>query len=675
MSFLFWSQPKRLAKSSEDIDSIKRLAAIVHAERNRRGIAISLLSRLTVLGETPIQNLQQSLKALRRPEIPLPPNSYSSATDEGLSHALRHIIAPLEAAACEGNGAALFCTLPSATVASIAAVLTAEAARVQIEASTRIAAFSAETELLLKKRVSSASLSRAVARRLATLSADPHLSIADVGHLTLSPRQGLQLARLVSMSSNLVVLNLAHCFLGDQLICHDMLPSLNNHQRIRFLSLAGNALSIGAGPTILQWVTNPDVPVSLCIMPLDDNDLAPSDVETIASVFRLRHPTDAALDTLRPSATPSHRKTLVLEGGGMAALAQVQWLHQQEELAQDAKSRATQENMFHLGQEFDTIIASSFGAVIACALALRIPLSDVRRFFEEIRRNVFETGVHNSLYYVETLSRAGRRWWTQGNYYEPSGIEAALKNLFGDAVFDFGRRTKVIIVLAEAASDAPLGRPVIASSQMTDSIGLRHADIIPHAAGSRGQAPLSDSMHFNRPLVRHVVMASMAGSSLFSPCAVQHCVSPDPCTGVVDRRFFDAVHVEPHPVWFAVAESLSYRGHSKIISLGFETDANNQAPTASMAAAQASLAALLESATDSQSYTSVYDHMHEATRARARSSYQNVCTSGSIDIEYHRVGALLSAASGMAYDESDYFILAMLLDTVMQSTTPLLPST
>lgn len=148
-------------------------------------------------------------------------------------------------------------------------------------------------------------------------------------------------------------------------------------------------------------------------------------------------PKSTIRDRLDPSKTP--KKMLSLDGGGILGMLSVEFLAKIESLL-----RAELKNdSLVLGDYFDYIAGTSTGAIIATCLSWGMSVDQVRSFYEENGREMFD----KQWLHRQFLSK-----------YSADNLAAILKRVLGERT-EFGDeerlRTLLLVVLKNASTDSP----------------------------------------------------------------------------------------------------------------------------------------------------------------------------------------------------------------------------
>ena len=229
------------------------------------------------------------------------------------------------------------------------------------------------------------------------------------------------LCSVLEKSPRLVVVDLSHCLLGDQ-IMGTLLTPLSTLQKLACLILKNNAFTAAVTPMFLRAL-NQDGPSSsfpaLRGLALDDNsDMPQADVEAIQSTLRQAQERRIPRKSL---ALPSE-KVLVFDAPCMRAAAIAECLH---------LSSSTEE-MVAIASKFDVFCGSSFSAVVAVAVAMMIQTDLIVQFFRTLAKTVFATTPYLGI--ANHAGRMMRDWWSAGNFYSAAALRSAFAELFTEAL-------------------------------------------------------------------------------------------------------------------------------------------------------------------------------------------------------------------------------------------------
>ncbi|GLU51540.1 hypothetical protein Dfri01_10010 [Dyadobacter frigoris] len=132
-------------------------------------------------------------------------------------------------------------------------------------------------------------------------------------------------------------------------------------------------------------------------------------------------------------------KLLALDGGGIRGTITIEILAKIEKLLQDKLGK---DDNFVLADYFDYIGGTSTGAIIATCLALGMRVSDIRKFYEESGRAMFDK--------ANLLKRFRYT-------YEEKKLTLKLKEVFGKdtKLGDSKLKTLLLLILRNATTDSP----------------------------------------------------------------------------------------------------------------------------------------------------------------------------------------------------------------------------
>ena len=146
----------------------------------------------------------------------------------------------------------------------------------------------------------------------------------------------------------------------------------------------------------------------------------------------------AAMDSSEAAGAPTPRRILAIDGGGVRGLIPAEVLTRLEE----ALATRTGVTDARLADHFDLVAGTSAGAIIAVAIALRIPMREIRDFV---------------LANAPTMFRPAS-WLRRLHYwYDKRQLEAELRARFGaDTTLGSEElRTLLLLVMRNASTDSP----------------------------------------------------------------------------------------------------------------------------------------------------------------------------------------------------------------------------
>lgn len=137
---------------------------------------------------------------------------------------------------------------------------------------------------------------------------------------------------------------------------------------------------------------------------------------------------------------PGPKKILALDGGGICGLASIEVLATIETMLRQQLDRGDD---FVLGDYFDLIAGTSTGAVIAACLSYGMTVANVRSFYEESGREMFDRAA--------LITRLARY------KYDDDNISAKLREVLGsDTLLGTDRlRSVLMMVMRNATTDSP----------------------------------------------------------------------------------------------------------------------------------------------------------------------------------------------------------------------------
>lgn len=115
-------------------------------------------------------------------------------------------------------------------------------------------------------------------------------------------------------------------------------------------------------------------------------------------------------------------RVLSLDGGGMRGIYTAAFLHH----LVDQQARRGDGVALDLGKAFDLITGTSTGAIVGCAAAVGVPMSDVVRLYREHGASIFPHRITGHLSVVHRAF-AGRRYVRQGD----AALRGALREVLG----------------------------------------------------------------------------------------------------------------------------------------------------------------------------------------------------------------------------------------------------
>ena len=140
-------------------------------------------------------------------------------------------------------------------------------------------------------------------------------------------------------------------------------------------------------------------------------------------------------DRLAPN---GQKKLLALDGGGILGMTSIEYLAKIEEILRIESGR----DDFVLADYFDYVAGTSTGAIIATCLSLGMPVAEVRKFYVDHGREMFDR---------DWLFRRPLRRYTD------EGLQGMLKRVVGEdtTVGSEKLRTLLMVVLRNATTDSP----------------------------------------------------------------------------------------------------------------------------------------------------------------------------------------------------------------------------
>lgn len=149
-------------------------------------------------------------------------------------------------------------------------------------------------------------------------------------------------------------------------------------------------------------------------------------------------PPDAVRAPTPVSATVQPRRILALDGGGIRCLIGIEVLLAMEE----ALAQRHGDPDYRLYRHFDLVAGTSGGAIVGAAVALGLPMREIRDFVVANARNMFRPAA----------------WYRMHKaLYDPSHLEQNMKDWFGaDTRLGSDRlRTQLLLVMRNFSTDSP----------------------------------------------------------------------------------------------------------------------------------------------------------------------------------------------------------------------------
>ena len=497
-------------------DKLRELAMELQRQRGRAAAACALRDRVQGAGEsTTLSQIKHGLDA-SRPFVTANGDKLFEAVEQALS---KH-----------GEECCVSAPLPT----NVAVFITTNA----LSESNAIIGAANEAANELQKLLAEAAadvqgptLEAVVKHRLRNLATQQHLAYASVAHLPIRSDELKTLCTTVGRTPFLGYLDLTGCFITDGGVLSNLLPTIDGHQHLTVMSLSHNGLSVSVGRELAARLRDSKFCPSLASLSVDGNDFAEDDVAAIDEALKARvlsRQERRSKGALRRE--DGRSRILCLDGGGQQAVLQLEWLM--------AEQRRLAIHGTHIADEYDVIVASGWGAVIACGLAMRRPLSAIDDFFGTATGMFHETP---RTYYAEKAARAVRGWLSGGNFYNKEYLHGALKTLFHDSRFDFTSTNVILPVMqrpskasSSSLGDLDGGSLRLLSAWRCASPALQHVDLVDHEAAA--------------PMIADVLLCALSTPTLFAPTAAPG--------GLDDKCLLsDATPVMPNPAPFAVLEA------------------------------------------------------------------------------------------------------------------------
>lgn len=156
-----------------------------------------------------------------------------------------------------------------------------------------------------------------------------------------------------------------------------------------------------------------------------------------------------------PNPTAPAKRILAIDGGGIRCLIGIEVLAELEQRL----ALAYAEPGYRLCQHFDLVAGTSGGAIIATAVALGLPMADIRDFVIANARNMFRP------------AQWYRRYWS---LYDKAHLESNMQHWFGaDTQLGSDRlRTLLLLVMRNWTTDSPW----LVSNNPNAPFNARHLD-------------------------------------------------------------------------------------------------------------------------------------------------------------------------------------------------------
>lgn len=136
------------------------------------------------------------------------------------------------------------------------------------------------------------------------------------------------------------------------------------------------------------------------------------------------------------------KKILALDGGGIRGMMTIEILSKIEAVLRAAQPE-DQRNSFVLADYFDFVAGTSTGAILAACISLGMPVSKIRKFYEDSGKDMFD-----KVWF-------GERLWK--NKYTDESLAKKLKQEFGEdtTLGDARLRTLLMMVMRNVSTDSP----------------------------------------------------------------------------------------------------------------------------------------------------------------------------------------------------------------------------
>ena len=139
---------------------------------------------------------------------------------------------------------------------------------------------------------------------------------------------------------------------------------------------------------------------------------------------------------------PGPKKILALDGGGIRGMITVEILSAIEDVLRAAQPE-DKRDAFVLADYFDFVAGTSTGAILAACISLGMPVSKIRKFYEDSGKDMFD-----KVWF-------GERLWK--NKYTDESLAKKLKKEFGEdtTLGDTKLRTVLMMVMRNVSTDSP----------------------------------------------------------------------------------------------------------------------------------------------------------------------------------------------------------------------------
>jgi hypothetical protein len=155
--------------------------------------------------------------------------------------------------------------------------------------------------------------------------------VVDIARLPLSDATGKRLCTALIQNPFVAILDLSGCYPTATLVEDDVLPAVAVMQHLTFLGLSRNRLPVTLGATLATALEDADFCPALQAVAVDGNDFFAEDVARIEQALcRRRRERAVRQRTHKGDVSGKPCRTLCLDGGGMQAVLQLEWLEQQQ---------------------------------------------------------------------------------------------------------------------------------------------------------------------------------------------------------------------------------------------------------------------------------------------------------------------------------------------------------
>ena len=450
------------------LQSLQEAFEGLHVTRSRQAKLNVFLRQLSVTshrGSLKLVNIQQLIEETATPALASSGDSADAVSD--LNSALKTEI---------DAGHKVLQDLSADSVSSLLSLLFVVGKDADAQLDLKARRFVEELQGLLSSVAINDSINTLLTTELMVLGQAPILSQLCLPHQLFNQEQRQVLASLLSSRPTLQYIDLSHCLLKDTFVQQSVVPAIKSMMHLSCLLLDDNTLTTATALEIEKVCNDKHACPSLQVVQLHQNDIAPQLLDRIEAVLVARRARPRALSTasdghkshLPPnclsyfhddhhSAEPI--RILCFDGAAMLSAGQGHYVSQVREAL--AVTKKPNGDKMPLLDEVSVFVGSSFGAVVACAVALELPTDSIVTFFANVAEQIFVQGHYT--YYVQAAGRSIRSWWTSGDYYSSSLLKVELEKLFGArTMFEFPSKEgkapiDVILTAAHEDPNTPKG--------------------------------------------------------------------------------------------------------------------------------------------------------------------------------------------------------------------------